>query len=289
MLDTEFLQRPPDLRQNRLRHLAPCLGGEEIVAATVAVERAEQAVTFNHFAQAAEARRRALLGHQESRIDPAGGVLHRHHQIILARVPGQPGMRRSVLVQHHPHHWPPRPLLAMRRAFLGLLNQPLSVQMQLGHRIAQDVIVPFDQLLVEMLDREAAVNVAIQSKHPLNLRHRRPAQRRSQPPIGQAWQSNLPVAITPATERPLADPKQLRRLDLAQLRAFGSAKNICEAHSAYPLVNACPIHPIPPSQEVQMTGHFTSYKTRTEHELTTPLVIDIAAQAPAMARYAQGR
>src|ERR1700730_6839525 len=79
------------------------------------------------------------------------------------------------------------------------------------------------------------------------------------------------MPITPATKRPFADPKQLRCLHMAQLRPLGSAENIGKSHPSYPLVNACPIHSKPPSQEVQMTGHFTSYKTRTNHELTTQI------------------
>jgi hypothetical protein len=44
--------------------------------------------------------------------------------------------------------------------------------MQLGHRVAQRVVVPLAQLLVEMLHREPAVELAIQAQHPLDLRHR---------------------------------------------------------------------------------------------------------------------
>ena len=94
-------------------------------------------------------------------------------------------MRRGVLVQHHPHHRPARPLLAMCRALLRRLYQARAMQMQLGNRVAQNVVVPFDQLSVEMLDREAAVDVAIQAQHSLDFSHRRSAQRRRQPPVGQ--------------------------------------------------------------------------------------------------------
>ena len=59
------------------------------------------------------------------------------------------------------------------------------MQMHLGHRVAQRVVVPLAQLLVEMLHREAAIEVAVQPQHPLDLRHRRTPQRRSQPAIGQ--------------------------------------------------------------------------------------------------------
>jgi hypothetical protein len=117
-----------------------------------------------------------------------------------------------------------------------------SRQMQLGHRVARDVAVAFDQMFVEMLDREAAVNVTIQAQHSLNLSYRGAAQRRRRPPIGQTRHSSRAMAIAPTTEASFTDPKQFRSLDLAQLGPFGTVQNILKAHPSYPLVNACPIH-----------------------------------------------
>src|SRR5271166_4456685 len=77
----------------------------------------------------------------------------------------------------------------------------------------------------------------------------------------------MPVA--PPAERPLADPKQLSRFHLAQLRPFRTAPNIFKTHPTYALVNACPIHLKTPLPGAKMTGHFTSYKTRPNQELTT--------------------
>jgi hypothetical protein len=79
-------------------------------------------------------------------------------------------------MQQHSHHPTPRPLLAVRRALRRRLHQAGAMQMQLGHRVAQRVVVPLAQLLVEMLHREAAVEVAIQTQHPLDLGHRRSPQ-----------------------------------------------------------------------------------------------------------------
>jgi hypothetical protein len=59
-------------------------------------------------------------------------------------------------MQYHSHHRPTRPLLAVRRTLLGRMHQARTMQMQLGHRAAQDVVGPFDQLFGEMLDREVA-------------------------------------------------------------------------------------------------------------------------------------
>ena len=74
-------------------------------------------------------------------------------------------------MQHHSHHRTPWPLLAMRRARLGRRHQTRAVQMQLGHHVAQRVVVPLAQLLVEMLHHEPAVELAIQTQHPLDLPH----------------------------------------------------------------------------------------------------------------------
>src|ERR1700722_7919057 len=127
-----------------------------------------------------------------------------------------------------------------------------------------------------MLHREASVEIATQTQHSLNLRNRSSTQRWRQAPISQARWPSLSMPIPPPPERPFADPKQFRRFHLAQLRPLRTAQNIFETHPTYALVNACPIHPKPPSQEAQMTGHFTSYKTRPNHELATNVLIDLA-------------
>lgn len=54
-------------------------------------------------------------------------------------------------MQHRPNHRLARPLLATCRAFWRLGCQARSVQMQPRHRITECVVVPFTQLLVEIL------------------------------------------------------------------------------------------------------------------------------------------
>jgi hypothetical protein len=54
------------------------------------------------------------------------------------------------------------------------------MQMQLGHRVAQRVVVLLAQLLVDVLHREPAVELAIQTQHALDLRHPRTPRRRLQ-------------------------------------------------------------------------------------------------------------
>jgi hypothetical protein len=215
MLNAKLLQAASDLCQHRLRHLAAAFRREEIMAAPVGVERAEQTVPRHHLTQAAKTRRGALLIHQEGRIELAGGVLHRHHQVVAARHAGQPGVRRGILMQHHSHHRTARPLLAMRRARRRPLQQAGAMQVQLGHRVTQRIVVPLAQLLVEVFDREAAVDITIQAQHPLNLQHRGPPQRRTQATVRQTLQPRIAVTVAPAPKRPLADPKQRSRLQRA--------------------------------------------------------------------------
>jgi hypothetical protein len=76
-------------------------------------------------------------------------------------------------MQQHPHQRTPRPLLAVCRPLARGQHQTGAMQMQFGHRIAQRVVVPLTQLLVEMLHREAAIEVPIQTQHPLDLSNRR--------------------------------------------------------------------------------------------------------------------
>ena len=63
----------------------------EIVAAAVGVELAEQPVLRDHLAQRAKARRGALLRHKKARVDRAGRVAERDHQIVLPVIARQPG------------------------------------------------------------------------------------------------------------------------------------------------------------------------------------------------------
>ena len=128
-----------------------------------------------------------------------------------------------------------------------------------------------------MLHREAAIQIAIQSQHSLDLGNRRTPQRRRQSAIRKTSFPRFAMAVPPAAEGSFADPQQFRRLHLAQLRPFRPAKHIRETHPSYPLVNACPIHAKPPSWRLTKTGHFTSYKTRTNHELAT-----LPADAPCL-------
>jgi hypothetical protein len=125
------------------------------------------------------------------------------------------------------------------------------MQMQFGHRVTQRVAVPFAQLFVEMLHREAAIEVTIQTQHSLDLRHRRTTQRRLETAVQQTSRTVFTLTIPPSTERSLAHTKQFRCLHLAQFRPLRPAKHVLETHPTYPLVNTCPVHLCPPCLEAQ--------------------------------------
>jgi hypothetical protein len=215
MADAELRQGAPDLRLYALRNRLPGLGRMEIVAAAVGVELAEQPVLRDHLGQRAKARPGALLLDDKARIDRAGRVVEGDHQIVLPIIARQPGEARGILMQHHAHHRPSRPLLAMRRAPRRRPHQPRPLQRQPGHRVAQLVVVPLLQLLVKMLHREPAIALLIKPQHAQDLRGRRPAARRlADPPIAQTLRPLIAQPVAPPPERPLRDPQHLRRLSL---------------------------------------------------------------------------
>src|ERR1019366_778035 len=114
---------------------------------------------------------------------------------------------------------------------------------------------------MEVLHREAAIQVAVKPQHPLDLGRRRTAQRRRQATVLQTRQPRVAVPVPPAAEGAFADPKQLGCLHLAQLRPLRAAEHVRETHPAYPFVNACPLHANPQSWGPH---------DRTLHELPNP-------------------
>ena len=82
-------------------------------------------------------------------------------------------------------------------------------------------------MLVEMLDREALVTLAIEPLHLLGAIGRDPLARRlAEPPVDKAGLAFLLVTARPAPERPLAHPEQLGRLLLTELRRFPAVEKI---------------------------------------------------------------
>jgi hypothetical protein len=122
-------------------------------------------------------------------------------------------MGRAVLKQQHSRQRPAQPLLAVGAAALGFRHQPGRLQRQLGHRVAELVIVPLHHLLVEVLDREVAVALPIKFVHPLELTLRRTARRHfPDPPIAQPLDPVLLVANAQPPEVPSRHAQKLPSL-----------------------------------------------------------------------------
>ena len=195
---------------------APGLGGVEVVAGAVGVERARQALGGDHFEQAREARGRALLGDQEGRVNLGGRVVEGDDQV--ERCPAfEPSVGRAVLVHHHADQGPPWPLAPMCPAPGCLGHQPGRVQLGLGPGVAPAEPVMCREMIVEVLDCPANMAGAVLFHHPGNLIDRDPAPRGlAQATVEQAIEPFALEAHPPAPERPLAHPQYLRRLNLAQ-------------------------------------------------------------------------
>ena len=158
-------------------------------------------------------------------------------------------MARAVLVQHHPRQRPPFALPAVCPLARRLRNDASPLQMQLRPSVAPAEAVVLHQMLVEMLDREALVTLAIEPLHLLGAIGRDPLARRlAEPPVDKAGLAFLLVTARPAPERPLAHPEQLGRLLLTELRRFPAVEKIQKHRHAHPLKGLRPAHPTPLSK-----------------------------------------
>ena len=124
-------------------------------------------------------------------------------------------------------------------------------------------------MLVEMLDREALVALAIEPLHFLSLvRRDTPPRRLAEPQIDKPGFALLLVTARPAPERPLAHPKQLGRLLLVQLRRFPAVEKVQKHHHAHSLSGFRPAHPTLP-KGARPTGQIVRYLNRTYRLLPT--------------------
>ena len=245
MLDPELLERATDLGEAIAVDLAAGLGGEKVMPAAVGIEAHRQAMLAEHLLQRPESRGRAFLLDQKRRIDLAGRVIERHDQ-IEQRLALEPGVARAVLMQHHPRQRTTLALPPMRSLARRLPNHALPLKMQLGPGVAPPKAVILHQMLVEVLDGEARVALAIKPLHLLRPVHRDPPARSlAEPPIDKAGFALLLVAARPSPKRPNVDPKQLGRLLLIELRRFPAVQNIQEYRHAHTLKGFRPAHPTP--------------------------------------------
>jgi len=119
-------------------------------------------------------------------------------------------MLRGILEQQHSRQGPAHPFLAVRAAPLRLRHQPRRLQRELRYRVAELVIVPPHQLLVEMLHCEVAITLTVKIVHPLEFTRRRPAWRYfADPAITQAFDPILLIANAQPPEITPRHPQQL--------------------------------------------------------------------------------
>src|SRR5207344_1540831 len=172
-------------------------------------------------------------------------------------------------MQHHPRQGPPLALPPVRPFARRLSDNALPLQMQLQPGVAPAEAVILDEMLVEVLDREALVALAIKPLHLLCPIHRDPLARRlAEPAVQEPGFALLLVAPRPPPERPFAHPQQLRRLFLIELRRFPTVQKVqkpCHAHS---LLGFPPAHP-KPSKRPRITGQVVRYLNRTYRVLPT--------------------
>ena len=87
------------LREVVLVHFSTRLGGMSIVAATIAVERTEQAMGHNHITHAPETAGRTFFINKEHGVVLAGGVIHGDDQVPL--LADDPFVGAAILMNHH--------------------------------------------------------------------------------------------------------------------------------------------------------------------------------------------
>ena len=110
--------------------LAACLRRVPEVAGTIAVQRAEQAVAFDHLAQRCHHRPRRFFLHQLRVVDLAGGIVEQHQQVIPALIL-KPTVPAAIDVHEHVRQRPPWPSLAVHAPFAPALHQPGSLRRRL--------------------------------------------------------------------------------------------------------------------------------------------------------------
>lgn len=104
-------------------------------------------------------------------------------------------------------------------------------------------MVILNQMLMEMLGREALVAAAVQGFDlRLPVKRNPLARRLAKPAVKKARLAVLLITNRPAPERPLAHPQQLRRLQLTELRRLKAAKHAHELDHPHTLMGFRPAH-----------------------------------------------
>ena len=107
----------------------------------------------------------------------------------------------------------------------------------------------------------------IEAQHSKQLVLRSPLARgTAHSTINQAFAPFLDVPVPPTPKRPLANPKKLSRLNLAQIPTLMPIQQRLKTHQTDLLKHRCPSHPRLQNGGSK-TGHITRYKNRTNDEL----------------------
>ena len=235
------------------------------MTAAIRVERAEQALRRDRFGQPEKARHRAFFFHQDCRINLAGRVVHRHHQVQLAQA-AQPDVPRGVLMQHHAHHRPPVAFAPVRAAPWGLIDQAFPLQETFGPAVTPAETVVPRQIFVKMFRGQPLVAAAIQPRDFLLLlgRYRMPGTP-AQAVVGQAALSLRLEPPRPTAEGSLAHPKYFGGFKLAQPPRFPTGHGVSKFQHPQALQLLRPAHPTlqradpPDGSLATYAGQFTCY------------------------------
>ena len=107
----------------------------------------------------------------------------------------------------------------------------------------------FHQGLVEVLDGEALVALAIEPLHFLRpIGRNKLARRLAEPPVDKAGLAFLLVAARPSPERSNVDPEQIGRLLLIELRLLPAVQKISKTSPCHTLKGSRPAHPKTPKK-----------------------------------------
>ena len=182
------------------------------VAAAVGVQLAETAMALEHGLERHEGRDRAFLGKEAGVQDPAVGVVERDHQVALG-LPRDPLVGRGVHVDEHAGHRPPLPASAVLAAPGRLLCQPRVLEHDARPRVRNLDAVLLRGLLVEVLNREVGVQVALEAAELLDLVDRDAlAPRRAGAPVSQTAEAERLVAFFEPPHVSRGDAQNRRRL-----------------------------------------------------------------------------
>ena len=103
---------------------------------------------------------------KKAEVDRARRVIERDDQVERGLAPSQPGVPRAILMQHHPRQRPPLALAADAPPCAAPCRRRPSTEDAASSRCSHPAeAVVLHQMLVEVLDREALVALAVEPLH----------------------------------------------------------------------------------------------------------------------------